>query len=170
MEYSRIISERYSVRKFKNEKLPKEAIEEILNAGHLAPTGCNNQPQRIFVLQSDDAIEKLKACTKCHFNAPCAMLVCYNKNEVWRRKYDGKSCGVVDSSIVATHIMLKAWELGIGSTWVMHFDPEAMVNAFEIPENIVPVALLPMGYPASDSEPIDMHFKFRPIDEIIIYK
>ncbi len=170
MNYSKLIAERYSVRKFKNEKVKKEDIEAILQAGHLAPTGCNNQPQRIFVLESDEAIEKLKACTKCHFDAPLAMLICYNKGEVWRRKYDGKSCGVCDASIVTTHLMLKAYDIGIGSTWVMHFDPQAIVKAFDIPENIVPVALLSMGYPADDAEPIAMHSEFRPIEETVIYK
>ncbi len=170
MDYSKLIAERFSVRKFKNEKVKKEDIDAILEAGHLAPTGCNNQPQRIFVLESDEAIEKLKACTKCHFDAPLAMLICYNKDEVWRRKYDGKSCGVCDASIVTTHLMLKAHDIGVGSTWVMHFDPQAMVEAFDIPENIVPVALLPMGYPANDAEPIAMHSTFRPIEETVIYK
>ncbi len=170
MEYSELIKERYSVRNFKNEKVSDSHIDEILKAGHLAPTGCNNQPQRIFVLKSDEAIEKLKNCTRSHFNAPTAMLICYNKNEVWRRRYDGKSCGVADASIVTTHMMLKACELGVGTTWVMSFDPEAMVKAYDIPENVVPVVLLVMGYPSDEAQPIEMHFKYRPIEETVIYK
>ncbi len=170
MEYSELIKNRFSVRSFKDEKISSTDIEVILNAGHLAPTGCNNQPQRIFVIESDGAIEKLKKCTKCHFNAPNAMLVCYNKDEVWRRKYDGKSCGVADASIVATHMMLKAFEIGVGSTWVMHFDPESMVREFDIPENIIPVALLVMGYPTENAGPLEMHFNVRPMDETVIYK
>ena len=89
MEFEKLISERYSVRKFKQEHLTNECITKILNAAHLAPTGCNYQPQRILVLNTDEAIEKLKKCTKCHFDAPCAMLVCYNKDESWKRPYDG---------------------------------------------------------------------------------
>ncbi len=170
MEYSKLINERFSVRKFKDKKIAKEDLDIILKAGHIAPTGCNNQPQRIYVIQSDEAIKNLKNCTKCHFNAPNALLVCYNKDEVWRRVYDGKSCGVSDACIVATHMMLAAYDIGIGSTWVMHFDPEAMAKEFDIPENTVPVALLVMGYPADDAEPIDMHFKYRPIEDTIIYK
>ncbi len=170
MEYSKLIEERYSVRNFKSEKISDSDISEILNAGHLAPTGCNNQPQRIYVLKSNEAMGKLKLCTKCHFNAPNAMLVCYNKDEVWRRKYDGKSCGVADACIVATHMMLKAYEIGVGTTWVMHFNPAEIVEKFELPENIVPVALLVMGYPDENAKPIDMHYSFRPIDETVIYK
>lgn len=170
MEYFDLIKKRFSVRKFKEDKLSHSDIEKILKAGHLAPTGCNNQPQRIFVFQSDEAMEKLKACTKCHFNAPNALLVCYNKDEVWRRKYDGKSCGVADASIVTTHMMLAAADIGVGTTWVMHFDPAAIAREFEIPENIVPVALLVMGYPAEDAEPLNLHSEYRDINDIVSYK
>ncbi len=170
MEYFDLIKERFSVRSFKDTKLSKTDIEKILSAGHLAPTGCNNQPQRIFVLQSDEAVRKLKSCTKCHFNAPTAMLVCYNRDEVWRRKYDGKSSGVVDASIVATHMLLAAADIGVGATWVMHFDPAAMVTAFEIPEGIIPVALLVMGYPSEGAKPLGLHTEYRPISDTVIYK
>lgn len=169
MDFLKLAAERYSVRKFKNEHLPSEIIEKILEAGHLAPTGCNNQPQRILVLNSDESVGKLQKCTKCHFNAPAAMLVCYNKDEVWTRKYDGKTCGVCDASIVATHLMLAAFEMGVGSTWVMHFDPEAMRTEYNIPDNIEPVALLVMGYPAEDAKPMDMHFQYRDISETVVY-
>ena len=70
-------------------------------------------------MNTDDAMEALKPCTKCHFNAPTAMLICYNREECWTRKYDGAQSGIVDASIVATHVMLEAAELGVGVTWVM---------------------------------------------------
>ena len=60
MDFEKIIEERYSVRSFKQEHLPKEVIDKILEAGHKAPTGCNFQPQRILVLNTDESIEKLK--------------------------------------------------------------------------------------------------------------
>lgn len=169
MEFEKLIAERYSVRKFKDEKLSKEDVEKILNAGHLAPTGCNYQPQRVIVLNTDESMEKLRSCTKCHFGAPLAMLVCYNSDETWKRPYDGALSAPVDAAIVATHMMLEAHNIGAGSCWVMHFDPEAMRKTFDIPENIIPVALLVMGYPAPDSEPIELHSKFRPMDEVVVY-
>ena len=169
MEFEKIIAERYSVRKFRDEKLSKEDVEKILNAGHLAPTGCNYQPQRVLVLNTDESMEKLRSCTKCHFGAPSAMLVCYNSNETWKRPYDGALSAPVDAAIVATHMMLEAHNIGAGSCWVMHFNPEAMRKTFDIPENIIPAALLVMGYPAPDSEPIELHSKFRPMDEVVVY-
>lgn len=169
MDFLKLAADRYSVRKFTDTHLEQEVIDKILKAGHLAPTGCNYQPQRILVMNSDEAVEKLKKCTKCHFNAPTAMLICYNKDECWTRKYDGKTCGVADACIVTTHMMLEATELGIGSTWVMHFDPAAMREEFAIPANIEPVALLVMGHPAPDAKPMDLHSTFRPMDEVVYY-
>ena len=170
MDFLKLAEERYSVRKFTSEPLTKDITDKILKAGHLAPTACNYQPQRIMVINSAEGLEKLKNCTRCHFDAPCAMLVCYNKDECWVRKYDGENSGFVDASIVTTHMMMEATELGIGTTWVMHFNPEKMIEAFEIPENIVPVALLVMGHPAEDAAPIDMHSAYKDINDIVSYK
>ena len=169
MEFNELIAERYSVRKFKNEHLPQVIIDKIVEASHKAPTGCNFQPQRILVLNTDESSERLKACTKCHFNAPAAMLVCHNKDESWKRVYDGALSSPVDAAIVTSFMMLEAQNLGVGTCWVMHFNPIAMRETFNIPESIEPVALLVMGYPADDSQPIDMHYKYRNIDEVVFY-
>lgn len=169
MDFDKLITERYSVRTFKSEHLPQEIIDKILVSGHKAPTGCNYQPQRILVLNTDESIAKLKECTKCHFDAPTAMLVCHNKEESWVRKYDGARSSPVDAVIVATHMMLSAHNEGIGCCFVMHFDPMAMRSTFGIPENIEPVALLVMGYPSEDAKPLALHFENRPMDETVFY-
>ena len=57
MEFEKVTTERYSVRKFKNIHLEKEIIDKILNAGCLAPTACNFQPQRILVLNTDESMK-----------------------------------------------------------------------------------------------------------------
>ena len=169
MEFKQLITERYSVRNFKPEHLPQELIDKILAAGHKAPTGCNYQPQRILVLNTEESIAKLKECTKCHFNAPTAMLVCHNKDESWVRKYDGALSSSVDAVIVTTYMMLACQNEGVGSCWVMHFDPAAMRETFHIPDNVEPAALLVMGYPSDDAKPLDMHFMTRPIEETVFY-
>ena len=78
MEFEKLITERYSVRNFKPEHLTCECISKILDAAHKAPTGCNFQPQRILVISGEEALGKLKKCTRCHFDAPVAVLVCCN--------------------------------------------------------------------------------------------
>ena len=170
MNFNEVIEKRFSVRKFINKPVEKDKIDRILKTGHIAPTGCNFQPQRILVIESNEALKKLKECTKCHFDAPLAMLICYNKDESWVRKYDGAMCAPVDAAIVSTHMMLEAHEIGVGTCWVMSFDPEAMKKAYSIPSNYEPHALLVMGYPHPDAKPYDMHSKFRPLDEIVFYE
>ena len=169
MDFMNLAAERYSVRKFRNDPVSQDAIDKILRAGHLAPTGCNFQPQRIYVIRSAEGMEKLRACTKCHFDAPMAMLVCYDKTECWTRRYDGEQAGWTDASIVTTHMMLQAHDIGVGTTWVMHFDPFAVREAFSLEEKIVPVALLPMGYPAEDAQPHPLHSQTRPMEEVVSY-
>ena len=170
MDFEKLISDRYSVRSFKPEHLSKEVIDRILLAAHKAPTGCNYQPQRILVMNTDESIAKLKNCTKCHFNAPTAMLICHNKEESWVRKYDGALSSPVDAVIVTAYMMLAAQNEGVGSCWVMHFDPAAMRESFKIPDSIEPTALLVMGYPSLDSKPLDLHFQSRPLNEVVFYE
>lgn len=169
MEFTKLIEERYSVRSFKPGHLPEEVLEKILRAGHLAPTGCNYQPQRVLVLNTDESMEKLRACTKCHFGAPTALLVCHNTAESWVRKYDGALSSPVDAVIVATHMMLAAHNEGVGCCWVMHFDPAAVREAFAIPAGVEPAALLVLGWPAENAKPLTLHFQTRPLEETVVY-
>lgn len=157
---------RYSVRKFKPEPVSQQDIDLILRAGQIAPTGCNYQPYHVYVLQSEEALVKMRRCTKCHFDAPLGMLVCSDTGRSWKRKYDGADAGWVDASIVTTHMMLQAHELGVGSCWVMYFIPEAVKAELELPDHLIPVALLVMGYPAEDAAPNPLHDQTRPMEEL----
>ncbi|MCM1334622.1 MAG: nitroreductase family protein [Bacteroides sp.] len=169
MDFMKLAADRYSVRSFSDRPVEREKLDRIIRAGMIAPTACNRQPQRILVIEGDEDIEKLRRCTECHFNAPAAMLICYNRDECWIRDYDKKSSGEIDASIVATHMMLEAAALGVGTTWVMHFIPEAVRCEFELPANIEPIALLIMGLPARDSEPSPLHERSKPLGELVAY-
>jgi len=169
MEFDKLISDRYSVRSFRPEHLPREVIDRILAAGHKAPTGCNNQPQRIPWLNTDESMDRLRGCTRCHFDAPTAMLVCHERSESWKRPYDGALSSPVDAVIVSTYMMLAAHDAGVGCCWVMHFNPAALRETFRIPESVEPCALLVMGYPSEDAKPLDMHFRFRPMEETVFF-
>lgn len=169
MEFITLAKERYSVRKFSKKPIEKEKLDLILEAGKLAPTACNFQPQRILVLNNDSALEKLKACTMYHFNAPAAILVCYDKTIDWHREYDDKNSGDIDASIVATHMMMEAADIGLGSTWVMYFDPYKIKEAYSIPDNFEPVVLLVLGYPAEDAVPGNGHVQRYALDKTVFY-
>lgn len=168
-EFLELAADRYSVRKFSQRPVEQEKLDLILRAGQLAPTAHNNQPQRILVVNSAEALEKLKKCTTSHYNCAAALIICYDKNECWVRPYDGKNSGDVDASIVTTHMMLEAENLGIGTTWVMYFIPEAVKTEFELPENIEPTAILVMGYPADDAAPGPRHAERFDLDKTVFY-
>ena len=166
-DFMELAKARYSVRKFLDKKVPKDIIERIIEAGMIAPTGCNNQPQRIIVVESQEGLEKIKECTRCHFDAPLVFIISYNKDECWKRPYDGKLSGDIDASIVTTHMMLEAANLEIGSCWVMHYRPEVLKEKFSLPENLESTALLVMGYPAEDAVPAPAHEKSRLESELV---
>lgn len=170
MDFLQFASERYSVRKFQPQHLEQDILDRILACAHVAPTGCNFQPQRILVLNTDESIEKLKSCTPCHFDAPTAMIVCYNKNESWVRKQDGALSAPVDASIVATHCVLMAHSLGVGSCFVMAFDPTETRRVFQIPQELEICCILMMGYPHPDAKPMGLHSQYRPIEEVTFFE
>jgi len=62
--------ERWSVRKFKEERVSAEHMERILEAGRTVPSACGSKPQRVLVLQSDDALARMRSVTYGAFNAP----------------------------------------------------------------------------------------------------
>jgi nitroreductase len=170
MDFISLAENRYSLRKFSGKPVEKEKLDLVLRAGQLAPTACNYQPQRILVIENDEAIAKFKKCTPCHFNAPMALLVCYDNTVSWKRNFDGKDSGDNDVGIVATHLMLQAAELGLGTTWIGNFNPVDVRKEFSLPENIVPVALLPLGYPADDATPNErLHYNRKPTEETVFY-
>lgn len=169
MDFLSLAKERYSCREFLEKEVEKEKVEKILEAGRLAPTAVNYQPQRILVLQNKEQLSKLNQCTNYGWNAPVIMIICYDKNVSWKRKYDGKDEGVVDASIVTTHLMLEVQDLGLGSTWIGSFDPQKVKEVYKIPDNLEVVSILAIGYPSENSKPSEMHNKRNTLDQIVFW-
>lgn len=72
------------------------------------------------------------------------------------------------ATIVCTHMMLEAWDIGIGSCWVLLFDPAEVIRAFNLPPYIVSVCFLPIGYPAPGAKPYaSWHNTFRPLADTV---
>ncbi len=160
---------RFSLRKFSDKKVEKEKIDYILAAMQAAPTAVNFQPQRILVLTDEKELEKVSKCTKFAFNPPLNFLVCYDKETSWTRGNDGHDEGEIDAAIVATHMMLAAKSIGLGTTWVGSFNPKDVKEQFNLPENYVPVAFLPTGYPSDDAEPAAAHSSRKDLNETVFY-
>ena len=163
-DFLKLAQERYSVRKFKDTPIELDKLEKILEAGRCAPTAGNFQPQRVYVIQSDEAKRVIGQFTPCLFGAPCALLVTYKISEAWKCPFDGYCSGQDEAAIVATQMMLEAQELGIGSLWARGFDGNAMHDALGLPEDEVICVMLTIGYPADNANPAPVHFSRKSLE------
>ncbi len=168
MEFSALIRERYSVRDYAPTPIEEEKLSAILEAGRIAPTAANKQPWRVYVIRSAEGLAKIRSITRCAFNAPAVLLFTYDGESVWKSPLEpGFNAGHQDVSIVATHMMLAAWDLGIGSCWVNFFPNTETAKAFGLPESEKAVLLLPIGYPGEKAAPAPMHSVRKPLDELV---
>ncbi len=168
MTFLELAKARYSVRKFKEDKIEDEKLEAILAAGHVAPTACNNQPQQIYVVKSEENRKKLAEVCSYTFAAPVVLVIGYDRDRDWKnRRMPGYSSGETDAAIVCTHMMLEAWEQGIGSCWVGAFAADNVAEALSLPENICITAMLPLGYAADDAVPAALHNTYRDLDDTV---
>lgn len=159
---------RYSVRKFSPTPIANDILQRILEAGRLAPTACNNQALHVYVIKSAEALAQVQALTKYTFGAPVILCVCYDSDRTWKNPLEsGIISGEQDAAIVATQMMLQAWEDGIGSCWVGYFPPHKLAETLKLPDNHHPVLLMPIGHPAEDAAPGPLHEKRRSLDELV---
>lgn len=167
MDFLELSKKRYSVLHYQKECIPDDVIRKILEAGISAPTACNFQPQKIKLINTDEDRARLNRVVPSKYYVPAAFLVCYDKDTCWTRKFDRKTSGEIDASIVTTHMMLEATDLGLGSIWVMYWNPHAMREEFKIPEQYEPVALLIVGYADKSIEPHKEHFIRKGVDAVV---
>ncbi len=168
MEFEVIIRRRTSTRKFSTRKLEKEKLDKILEAGRLAPTAKNNQPIKIYVVESDEGLNKIDKASRCRYGAPTVLLICGNKDEAYHK--EEYSTYEMDASIVTTHMILEATNLGVDSVWVESFDGNIIREEFNIPNELTPVCLLPLGYKEVDCPENPMHNKRKDISELVEYR
>lgn len=168
MELLKLMEERYSVRAYSPREIEEDKLARILEAGRLAPTAKNNQPQHIYVLKSPEAIEKVRSITRCAYNAPVVLAVAIDREKEWNNPLEeGISSGQQDAAIIATQMMLAAWNEGIGSCWVCYMAPTQVHDAFNLPENEQIALLMPIGYPAEEAKPSPNHTSRRPLAETV---
>lgn len=170
MNFLELAKQRHAVRRFQPKQVEQEKIDQILVAAQVAPTAHNFQSERILILNSEEMLEKLKKCTPCHYNAPLAFLIGYDRNVCWKRENDGKASGEIDASIVGTHMMLEAYDIGIGSCWVMNFDSTKIREEFHVPEEIEIVALLVCGYEGDNPVISKRHTTYQSLESLSFYQ
>lgn len=167
MEFLELAKNRYSERSFASTPLEEEKLYTILEAGRIAPTACNYQPQRFYVLKSPDALAKAAGLTYT-YNAAVVILVCYLTTEAWHNPRDGFCSGDMDSSIAASSMMFEAEDLGVHSIWLRGFDAGKVQEAFDLPDGTVPSLMLALGYPGAESKPHKLHGQREPMEEFVI--
>lgn len=167
MEVLQAMKERYSVRDYDGKKIEDEKMEQLMHAVALAPTAKNLQPFHIYVLESEEALKKIRSITGCAYNAPVVFLFSANKEQEWKNPLEeGIVSGEQDCAIAATHLMLEAENLGLGTVYVCMFPNRKVEEAFALPENERAVLLMPCGYPSETSTPSANHSKSKSTEEL----
>ena len=159
--------ERYSCRNYSDRKVYRDTILAVLDIARLAPSACNRQPWKFLVADSQEQREAVLYSYEREWirTAPEFIIACGIHDEAWHRGCDGKDHTDVDLSIAIEHLCLSATSLELGTCWVCNFDPKPIREAFGLPDNVEPIAIIPIGYPAEgQSTPIK---KRKALDEIV---
>jgi len=170
MSFLALAKKRFSVRKYETRPVEEEKLLQILEAGRVAPTAVNFQPQRLLVVREKTGLEKLKKAVNV-FDAPLAIVVCADHDAAWKRPLDGKKTVDIDASIVTDHMMLQATELGLGTVWICYFKTDVLRTEFNIPDQVEPINILAIGYPTGKILSPDRHDKARkPLEDTVFYE
>lgn len=154
MEIKDAIFGRRSVRVFADKEVEKEKLEELARAGIWAPTGGNAQPWYFIIVTKPETLRMIKAVSPGLLGVPPAlMVVCSNKSaNVEKMGAIGELLAIMDCSMAAQNIMLRAYDLELGTCVIRSFNLQAVGEIVKVPEGIVPELLITVGYP--DREPV----------------
>jgi nitroreductase len=169
MDFREVIRNRYSCKKYSDRAVEPEKLENILEAGRLAPTAKNLQEQHIYVVQSEGALAKIDELTPCRYGAPVVLAVAFDRNNVFTYPGGKRDSGVEDATIVATHMILAAADEGLDSCWINFLDPEKTAEALGLPENEEILMLMDIGYAAEGTGPLPNHDSRKPLSETVSY-
>lgn len=168
MEYSELIATRYSVRAYRPDPVEDQKLQAVLEAARLAPTAANRQPIQLVVMHTAGREAEIgKIYGKPWFvQAPLVIAVCAISSQAWVRESDRFNARLIDSAIVADHLILEATNQGLGTCWIAAFNVKAARSVLQLPEQAEPVIFTPLGYPADESGP-----KIRkPLNELVRYE
>ena len=140
------IAERKSVRKYLNKSVEEDKIDAMVKAGMAAPSGMDRRPLEFVVVTDREALDSMAAklpYAKMLTNAPLAIVVC---GDTTRSSY-----WYLDCSAATQNVLLAAEALGLGAVWTAAYPYEDRIDAVRqntgLPENIVPLCVIPIGYP-----------------------
>lgn len=169
MDFTEVVTGRYSCKKFDGRAIEAEQLNAILEAGRVAPTAKNLQEQRVYVVQSEAGLAKIDAITPCRYNAGTVLVVAFDSENVFSYPGGKRDSGIEDASIVATHMVLAAHNAGVDSCWINFFDPELAAKELGLPENEEVLMLLDLGYAAEGTGPLPNHASRKSLEETVSY-
>ncbi len=169
MEFTEVVKNRYSCKKFNDSKITAQQLNEILEAGRLAPTAKNLQEQHVYVVQSEEGLAKIDKVTPCRYGATTVLVVAFDKNNVFTYPGGKRNSGIEDASIVATHMILAAHNAGVDSCWINFFDPEVLAKELNLPENEEILMLLDLGFAAEGTKALPNHFSRKELTQTVSY-
>lgn len=167
MDFLKLAKDRYSCKSYDGKKVEEDRLKDILEAARLAPTAKNLQNNFIYVIESEEGLEKVDKVTPCRYGASTVLLISFDKENTYTYpggKYDS---GFEDAAIVASHVILAAKSVGVDSCWINNMDPDEVAEVFELPENETVVCLIDLGYPKEGSGPLSNHDKRKELDEFV---
>jgi len=154
MEFFEVIQKRQSIRRFQARPVEAGKLTRILAAANRAPSAGNLQAYRIFVVKEPDVRARLDAASGNQGSvkeAPVVLVFCAHPERSATRygSRGGELYCVQDATIACTYAQLAATALGLASVWIgAVFEPETVKEALRLEEDLWPIALLPLGYPA----------------------
>ena len=154
---SGVMQRRRSVRRYSREIISKELLDELLKAAQLAPSAGNLQARDFIVVRDPNKKHELALAAYGQFfvaMAPVVLVGC--ANIVRSRIAYGQRAelyAVQDATIAASYIQLAAEALGVATCWIGAFDEKRVSSSLEIPVDIRPVLMLPIGYAGEVPEP-----------------
>ncbi|MGE4496402.1 MAG: nitroreductase family protein [Deferribacterales bacterium] len=149
MSFRDIAEGRYSCRDYMEKEVSCEDLEYMLECARLAPSACNLQPWKIYMVRDEKVREAVCGAYPRDWlkNAPVIAVFCGLKGEGWKRA-DGADYLMCDVSITADHFINAASERGLGTCWIAAFDEKKLAEALRLPENEKPYIMTPVGYAA----------------------
>lgn len=153
MDFFNLIQSRHSIRAFRKDPVESEKLDRILEAINSAPSAGNLQAYEVYLVTDPfhkTALARAALDQEFIAAAPLVLVFCQNPARSSRKyKKRGESLySLQDATIACTFAMLAVADLGLGTVWVGAFNEQAASQALQIPEELRPVAMLPIGYPA----------------------
>ncbi|MCD7976376.1 MAG: nitroreductase family protein [Tannerellaceae bacterium] len=164
-----IIQKHCSIRQYAPTPVEQEKVEYILEAARLAPSAVNYQPWYFLVIEEKKNRDKVVSCYPREWirTAPLFIVVCGDRNQSWKRASDQKDHLDIDAGIAIEHICLAAAEQELGSCIVCNFEISLFRSSFHLPEQVEPVAIIPIGYPTTPELFTQTPKKRKPLEEIV---